>query len=152
MAKTKVKRKRQRKEQGQGEGKNIRHVECEVFLRKRPHPKGLRPTFSTWLAEKRTVGHEQNANSIEEDGWIFAVDHEHEELCEPIMIDSGASVHVCPPDHGHGNGLRRWSKTTLWFTASGAEMKRHGMKQWCNDTEVGKITTDSRVLDVRQPI
>ena len=34
------------------------------------------------------MGHEQSANAIEEDGWIFALDHEHEELCELIMIDS----------------------------------------------------------------
>ena len=36
-------RQRQRKEQGQGEGRNIRHVECEVFLLQgeRPRPKGL---------------------------------------------------------------------------------------------------------------
>ena len=37
--------------------------------------------FSAWLAEKKTVGHEQSANSIEEDGWIFALDQAHEELC-----------------------------------------------------------------------
>ena len=28
------------------------------------------------------MGHEQSANAIEEDGWIFALNHEHEELCE----------------------------------------------------------------------
>ena len=41
--KGKDKRERQRKEQGQVEGRNIRHVECEVFLLqgKRPCPKGL---------------------------------------------------------------------------------------------------------------
>ena len=38
------------------------------------------------------MGHEQSANSIEEDGRIFALDHEHEEFCELIVIDSGASV------------------------------------------------------------
>ena len=54
------------------------------------------PKFSAWVAEKKTVGHEQSVNAIEEDGWIFALDHEHEELCELVMIDSGASVHVCP--------------------------------------------------------
>ena len=48
--------------------------------------------FSAWVAEEKTVGHEQSANAIEEDGWIFALDHEHEEPCELIMIDSGASV------------------------------------------------------------
>ena len=36
-------RKKQRKKQGQAEGRNIRHVDCEVFLLqgKEPHPKGL---------------------------------------------------------------------------------------------------------------
>ena len=94
------------------------------------------------------MGHEQSANSIEEDGWICALDHEHEELCELIMIDSGASVHVCRLDHGQENGLRKSSKTRPLLTASGAEMKQHGMRQV---TEVGKITTDYRVLDVRRP-
>ena len=31
-------------------------------------------------------------------------------------------------------------------------MKQHGMRQESCDTEVGKITTDYRVLDVRRPI
>ena len=31
-------------------------------------------------------------------------------------------------------------------------MKQHGMGQVSYDTEVGKITTDYRVLDVRRPI
>ena len=54
------------------------------------------------------------------------------------MIDSGASVHVCPPDHGQENGLRKSSKTTPLLTASGAEMKQHGMRQVSYDTEVRK--------------
>ena len=42
------------------------------------------------------MDHEQSAaNSIEEDGWIFGLDHEHAELCELIMIDSGASQFTC---------------------------------------------------------
>ena len=68
------------------------------------------------------------------------------------MIESGASVHVCPPDHGQENGLRKSSETRPLLTASGAEMKQHGMRQVSYDTEVGKITTDYRVLDVRRPI
>ena len=55
------------------------------------------PKFSAWLAKKKTVGHER------------------EELCELIMIDSGASVHVSS------------SMTRPLLTASGAEMKQHGM-------------------------
>ena len=96
------------------------------------------------------MGHEQSANSIEEDGWILVLDREQEELCELIMIDSGASVH--PPDHGQENRLHKSSKTRPLLTASGAEMKQHGMRQVSYDTEVGKITTDCRVLDVRRPI
>ena len=38
------------------------------------------------------------------------------------------------------------------MTASGAEMKQHGMRQVSYDTEVGKVTADYRVLDVRRPI
>ena len=110
------------------------------FCKEKGHARKDCAKFSAWLAEKKTVGHEQSANSIEEDEWIFALDHEHEELCELIMIDSDASVHVCPPDHGQENGLPR------------AEMKQHGMRQVSYDTEVGKITTDYRVLDVRRPI
>ena len=49
------------------------------------------------------------------------------------MIDSGASVHVCPLEHGQENGLGK-SKDTSY------------------DTEVGKVTADDRVLDVRRPI
>ena len=146
-------RERQRKEQGQGEGRNIRHVESEVFLLQgKSRTRKDCPKFSALLAEKKTVGHEQSANSIEEDGWIFALDQEHEELCELIMIDSGASVHLCPPDHGQENGLRKSSKTRPLLTASGAEMTQHGVRQVNYDTEVGKITTDYRVLDVRRPI
>ena len=122
------------------------------FCKEKGHARKDCPKFSAWLAEKKTVGHEQSANSIEEDGWIFAFDHEHEELCELIMIDSGASVHVCPPDHGQENGLRKSSKARPLLTASGAKMKQHGMRQVSYDTEVGKITTDYRVLDVRRPI
>ena len=122
------------------------------FCKEKGHTRKYCPKFSALLAEKKTVGHEQSANSIEEDGWIFALDQEHEELCELIMIDSGASVHVCPPDHGQENGLRKSSKTRPLLTASGADMKQHGMRQVSNDTEVGKITTDYRVLNVRRPI
>ena len=64
-----------------------------------------------------------SANAIEEDGRIFALNQEHEELCELIMIDSGAPVHVCPLDHGRENGLRKSSGTRPLLTASGAEMK-----------------------------
>ena len=79
------------------------NVKC-FFCRVKGHARKDCTKFSAWLAEKETVGHEHSANSIVEDGWIFALDHEHVELCELIMIDSGASVHVCPPDHGQEYG------------------------------------------------
>ena len=110
------------------------------------------PKFSAWQLEKKTVGHEQRANAIEEDGLIFVLDHEHEELCELIMIDSGASVHVCPLDHGQEIGLRKLSETRPLLTASGAELKQYGMRKVSHDTEDGKVTTDYRVLDVIRPI
>ena len=71
------------------------NMKC-FFCKEKSHARKDCPKFSAWLAEKKTVGHEQSGNFIEEDGWIFALDHEHEELCELIMVDSGASVHVCP--------------------------------------------------------
>ena len=86
------------------------NMKC-FFCNEKGHARKVCPKFSAWLAEKKTVGHEQSANAIEEDGWIVALDHEHEELCELIIIDSGASVHVCPPDHDQENGLRKSSKT-----------------------------------------
>ena len=82
----------------------------------------------------------------------LCLDHEHEELCELIMIKRSASVHVCPPEHRQENGLRKSKETRPLLTASGAEMKQHGMRQVSCDTEVGKVTTDNRVLDVRRPI
>ena len=99
-------------------------VKC-FFCKEKGHTRKDCPGFSAWLAEKKTVGHEQSANSIEEDGWIFALNQEHEELCELIVVGSGASVHVCPPDRGQENGLRKPSKTRPLLTASGEEMKQH---------------------------
>ena len=89
------------KEKGKGKSKDIAkegtsdtsNVKCFLHKEKGRARKDCQK-FSAWLAEKKTVDHEQSANSIEEDGWIFALDHEHEELCELIMIDSGVSVHV----------------------------------------------------------
>ena len=138
------------KEKGKGKSKvkakegtsDTSNVKC-FFCKEEGHTRKDCPKFPAWLADKKTVGHEQSANSIEEDGWIFELDHEHEELFELIMIDSGASVHVCPLDHGQKIGLRKSSGTRPLLTASGAEMKQHGMRQVSYDTEVGKITTDS---------
>ena len=159
------------KNKGKGKGKDKGEDKCKAqskdkvnegtsdtsngkcsFCKAKGHTRKDCLKFSARLAEKKTVGHEQSAKSIEEDGWIFALNQEHEELCELIMIDSGASVHVCPSHHGQQNELRKSSKTRPLLTASGAEIKQHGMRQVSYDTEVGKITTDYRVLDVRRPI
>ena len=74
------------------------------------------------------------------------------ELCELTMIDDDASVHVCPPKHGQGDGFRKSSETRPLLTASGAEMQHHGMRQLSYDTEVGRVTAVYRVLDMRRPI
>ena len=55
------------------------NVKC-FFCKEKGHARKDCPKFSAWLDERKTVGHEQSANSIEEDGRIFALDHEHEEL------------------------------------------------------------------------
>ena len=149
--KGKEKSKRKAKDTAKEGTSDMSNVKC-LFCKEKSHARKDCAKFSAWLAEKKTVGHGQSANAIEEDGWIFALDHEHEESCELIMIDSDASVHVCPPDHGQENGLRKWSKTRPLLTAPGAEMKQYEMRQVSYDTEVGKITTDYRVLDVIRPI
>ena len=118
-AKTKAKRKAKRKSKDKAkEGTSDTSKKGE--RPEKGHTRKDCPKFSAWLVEEKTVGHEQSANSIEEDGWIFALDHEHEELCELITIDSGASTHVCPPNHGQESGLRKSSKTRPLLTASGA--------------------------------
>ena len=86
------------------------------FCKEKGHARKDCTKFSAWLAEKKTVGYKHSANSIEEDGWIFALGHKHDELSELIMIDSGASVHVCPPDHCQENGLRKSSGTRPLLT------------------------------------
>ena len=43
-----------------------------------------------WPAEKKTMSHE---------------------LCELTMIDSDASIHVCPLKHGQRDGFRKLSET-----------------------------------------
>ena len=70
------------------------NVKC-FFCRERGHTRKDCPKFSAWLAKAKTVGHEQSANSIEEDGWTFALDQEHEEQCELIMVDSVKRQSTC---------------------------------------------------------
>ena len=59
------------------------------------------------------------------------------------MIDSGASVHVCPPKHGQGDGFRKSSETRPLLTASGAEMQqRAALKGHNSPSCVGHETTN----------
>ena len=96
-ARAKPKSKEERKEKSKDKAKERTSETSNVkrfFFKEKGHARKDCPKFSAWLAEKKTVGREQSANSTEEDGWICALDHEHEEQCELIMIDNGASVHV----------------------------------------------------------
>ena len=77
---------------------------------------------------------------------------EEEELCELMVIDSGASVHVCPRSRGQENGLRHTEPGNSLLTAWGAELKQHGRRKVSYETDAGTVTTDYCVLDVRRPI
>ena len=66
------------------------------------------------------------------------------------MIDSDASVHVCPLNNVQGDGFRKLSETTR--PLPGAEMQRREMRQKSCDSEAGRVTAVYRVLDVRRPI
>ena len=88
--------------------------------------------------------------------WTYGLDDGHERQCDDsrmawtvlgLLLRWRQEILTCT-----GSGLRKSSKTRQLLTAWGAEMKQHGTRQVRNDTEVGKITTDYRVLDVRRPI
>ena len=63
------------KEKGKGKSKDkakegtsdTSNVKC-FFCKEEGHTRKDCPKFSAWLAEKKTVGHEQSANSIEDNG------------------------------------------------------------------------------------
>ena len=69
------------------------------------------------------------------------------ELSKLTMIDSDASIHVCPLNNGQGDGFRKPSETR---PLSGAEMQQRGMRQMSCDSEAGRVTAVYRVLDMRQ--
>ena len=71
------------------------------------------------------------------------------ELSKLTMIDSGASIHVCPLNNGQGDGFRKSSETR---PLPGAEMKQCGMRQMSCDSAAGRVTPVYRVLDMRRPI
>ena len=61
------------------------------------------------------------------------------ELCKLTMIDSDASVHVCPLKNGQGSGFRKSSETR---PLPGAEMHQREMRQMNCDSEAGRVTVD----------
>ena len=106
-AKTNAKRKAQeRARTSRRKEHQTRRMRSVSYARKRATPERIalssRPGS---LRRKQWVTSTVQIPSRKSDGsslWIRSV----EELCELIMIDSGASVHMCPPDHGQENGLR----------------------------------------------
>ena len=87
-----------------------------------------RPKSLRWPAEKKTVSHE---------------------LSKLTMIDSDASIHVCPLNNGQGDGFRKSSETR---PLPGVEMQQREMRQMNCDSEAGRVTAVYRALDMRRPI
>ncbi|CAK0793479.1 unnamed protein product [Prorocentrum cordatum] len=152
---------------GKGDGKDKNKVEASkkerkcFFCKEKGHERKDCPKFTTWLEEKKKAGHAGGSGTAaavntvqQDDGWVFMVDEELEgdELCELIMIDSGASANVCPRDHVSENGLREEAHPRRMTTATGELIAQHGRRRVSYETEFGKITTDYRVLDVKRPI
>ena len=71
------------------------------------------------------------------------------ELCKLTMIDSDASLHVCPLNNNQGDGFRKSSETR---PLPGAEIQQREMRQMNCDSEAGKVTAVHRVLDMRRSI
>ena len=71
------------------------------------------------------------------------------ELGKWTMIDSDASVHVCPVKHGQGDSPRKSSETR---PLPGAEMQQREMRQMSYYSEAGRVTAVHRVLDMRRSI
>ena len=113
------------KEKGKGKSKDkvkegtsdMSNVKC-FLCKEKGHAREDCPKFSAWLAEKKTVGWVMSNVQTplrKTDGsspWIMSM-----RSCV-IIIDSGASVHVCQPYHGQEYGLRKSSKTRPLLTAS----------------------------------
>ena len=114
------------KEKGKGEGKrtgkekgkskdkskegtsDTSNTKC-FFCKGKDCPKSM-----SWPAEKTTMSHE---------------------LSKLTMIDSDASVHVCPLKHGQGDDFPKSSETR---PLPGAEMQQRGMRQMtCNRSRKG---------------
>ena len=63
------------------------------------------------------------------------------ELSKWTMIDSDASVHVCPLKNGQVDGFRKLSETR---PLSGAEMQQRGMRQMSYDSDCDVYFTKDR--------
>ena len=120
MASTKEKGKGKCKDKAKEGTSDTSNVDC-FFCQKKATPERIALNYRPGSLRRKQWVTSRVQTPFEEDAWIFALDQEHEERCEPIMIDSGASVHVCPPDHGHEYGLRKSSKTRPLLTASREE-------------------------------
>ena len=71
------------------------------------------------------------------------------ELSKLTMIDSDASIHVCPLNNVQGDGFRKSSKTR---PLPGAEMQQREVRQMNCDSEAGRVTVVYSVLDMRRSI
>ena len=121
-ARAKAKRKDKARISRRKEHQTRRTPKCSSCKR-RNRPKSLR-----WPAEKKTISHE---------------------LSKLTMIDSDASIHVCPLNNGQGDGFRKSSETR---PLPGAEVQQCGMRQISCDSDAGRVTAVHRALDMRRSI
>ena len=120
--KRKGKEKGKRKDKSKERTSDTSNTKCS-FCKRNDCLKSL-----TWPADKKTMSHE---------------------LTKLTMIDSDASVRVCPLRNGQGDSLRKLSETR---PLPGAEMQQRGMRQMSCDSEAGRVTTVHRALDMRRSI
>jgi hypothetical protein len=95
------------------------------------------------------------------EGWIFAVyvevNHVKATSSEEIMVDSGAHVHVAPPDYGRQFDLQPMVKEMQLYSVTGKQLKIYGMRAveydvTCEDGQVLAVTIWYVVSDVRRPL
>ena len=128
MCREKGKSKRKGKEKGKSKYKlkegtgDTSNTKCS-FCKGKDRPKSL-----IWPAEKKTMSHE---------------------LSKLTLIDSDASIHLCPLNNGQGDGFRKSSATR---PLPGAEMQQLEIRQMNCDSEAGRVTVVNSVLDMRRSI
>ena len=95
------------------------------------------------------------------EGWIFAVyvevNHVKATSVEEIMVDSGAHVHVAPPEYGRQFDLQPMTKEMQLFSVTGKQLRVYGMRAveydvTCEDGQVLAVTIWYVVADVRRPL